>query len=89
MSEVKQTTKGKYTFTLYVLFFIGFIFGMLSSKSYTEAKAISDTLIDYNFGHYIAAACSGLISLIIMLAVGRGILILNGVMKSNVKFIDE
>jgi len=89
MSEVKKVTKGNYTFTLYVLFFIGFILGMVSSNYYTEAKIISDTLVDYNFGHYLASASTALMSLVLMIAVGRGVLILNGVMKSNVEFIEE
>ncbi len=91
MSEVKKITKEKYTSTLFALTLISLISAGVSFSHFSDAQA--QTLGGSGAVVYILTyglvVLGGIISFVLLLAVARGVLILNGIMKSNVEFIDE
>ncbi|NAX49221.1 hypothetical protein CAG70_19765 [Photobacterium halotolerans] len=85
--EVKKITRKKFELSLLIPFFISFIMGQISYNHFLEASA--KDFSDERVLTYTLAVCSGMMSLVMVIAVIRGVLILMGVIQGKVEFVDE
>ncbi|NAW86892.1 hypothetical protein [Photobacterium halotolerans] len=85
--EVKKITREKFKLSLLIPFVLSFIMGHLSYTHFLEASA--KDFSDERVLTYTLAACSGMMSLVMVIAVIRGVLILMGVIQGKVEFVEE
>ncbi|GAB6261751.1 hypothetical protein L4174_007025 [Photobacterium sp. CCB-ST2H9] len=85
--EVKKVTREKFKLSLLIPFLMSFILGRVSYNHILEANA--NDFSDERMLIYVLAACSGVMSLIMAIAVIRGVLILQGVIQGKVEFVEE
>ncbi|KKC99807.1 hypothetical protein [Photobacterium halotolerans] len=85
--EVKKITREKFKLSLLIPFLLSFIMGHLSYNHFLEASA--KDFSDERVLTYTLAVFSGMMSLVMVIAVIRGVLILMGVIQGKVEFVDE
>ncbi|MFB9932420.1 hypothetical protein ACFFLZ_00760 [Photobacterium aphoticum] len=86
MSDVKRISREKFTSSLIVMALVSLCAAGLSIYHYQEALLIY--FDDERVLTYVLAGCAGGMALILALGVIRGILVLKGVIKTDIEFIN-